>query len=84
MKIILQEIIGKKNNTWNLSCLVAESFVPVIQRTKETVVFDNSLFTANQQTSILYCRLSDFIWKAGAWESQKKLNGLGVHWSIEF
>ena len=33
----------KKNNTWNIVCLVNESFV-----------------SANQQTSVFYCRLSDF------------------------
>ena len=45
---ITQRTIGlmrnyKKNNAWNIRCLVDESFV-----------------TANQQTSVLYCRLSDF------------------------
>ena len=33
----------EKDDTWNIRCLVDESFVPI-----------------TQQTSVLYCRLSDF------------------------
>ena len=33
----------KKNNTWNIRCLVDDSFVP-----------------SSKQTSVLYCRLTDF------------------------
>ena len=40
----------KKNNAWNIRCLVDESFVPV-----------------NQQTCVLYCRLSDLKRHARSW-----------------
>ena len=33
----------KKDDTWNIGCMVNDSFVP-----------------ANQQTSVLYCRLTNF------------------------
>ena len=57
----------EKNNTWNIT----ESFVPANQQTSKP---------ANQRTSVLYCRLSDFMTKVmnyGA-KSRPSENSLAV------